>query len=475
MNARRFGIVATAILFALTAGCGRRKQGVPHADFSALALKPPMGWNSWNCFGSDVNEEQVRANADYMSEKLKAHGWEYIVVDLGWYLPPEITIATFKRPRPLQAVDDFGRLVPDEKKFPSAARGGGFRMLADSIHRKGLKFGIHIMRGIPRQAVERNTPVYGSRYTARDAAAPLDTCTWYDGMFGVDASGPAGRAYYTSILRLYAEWGVDYIKADDMSQPYHAADIEALHAAILSCGRPIVLSLSPGASPLDRAEHLEANANLWRISPDFWDMWQPLKRQFDLCREWAPHVEPGHWPDCDMIPMGKLRITGPDDYVAGLMGKKPEEITDEFSRFTADEKTTLMTLWSVFRSPLMFGGDLPETDSLSLALITNDEVLAVNQTGRGGRELRSERGRMVWTAELPEAGARVAALFNLGDAGIQEIRVTFRELGLPGRAYLVRDLWKKKDLGLFTEAFTAKVNPHGAGMFRISALSKSGK
>jgi len=469
MNRRQFGIIAAGTLLTLVVGCGCRKSGTVSVDFSSLAPKPPMGWNSWNCFGSDVNEEQVRANADFMAEKLKAHGWEYVVVDLGWYLGPENTILTFKQPRPAQAIDAYGRLVPDLMKFPSAAYGKGFKKLADTVHKKGLKFGIHIMRGIPRQAVERNTPVLGSDYSAKDAAAPLDTCVWYDGLVGLNAAAPAGRAYYRSLLKLYAEWGVDYIKADDMSQPYHAADIEALHAAILDCGRPIVLSLSPGASPLDRAEHLKQNANLWRISSDFWDMWPPLKRQFELCRDWAPHVEPGHWPDCDMIPMGKLRVTGPDDYVAGLMGKKSEEITNEFSRFTADEKTTLMTLWSVFRSPLMFGGNLPETDSLSLALITNDEVLAVNQSGRNGRELKADRGLVVWTADLPDSTAKVAALFNLEDKGDQEIRVTFKELGLPGRECTVRDLWKQKDLGLFTDAFTAKINPHGAGMFKISA------
>jgi len=458
-----------AILLLLAAGCSGRKSGTVPADFQSLAWKPPMGWNSWNCFGSDVNEGQVRANADFMAGRLRAHGWEYIVLDLGWYLGDRTTILTFKEPNPPQAIDRYGRLVPDPGKFPSSAGGKGFRKLAGDLHRMGLKFGIHVMRGIPRQAVELNTPIFGSVYRAADAVAPLDTCVWYDGLLGVDAASPAGKAYYHSVLKLYADWGVDYIKADDMSQPYHAADIEALHAAILACGRPIVLSLSPGASPLDRAGHLRENANLWRISPDFWDMWPPLKRQFELCRDWAPHVEPGHWPDCDMIPMGKLRVTGPDDYVAGLMGKRPGEITNEYSRFSADEKFTLMTLWCIFRSPLMFGGNLPETDSLSFALITNDEVLAVNQEGRNGREIRSENGAVIWTADLPDSAAKVAALFNLDDRGKRQIRVTFRELGLRGGECAVRDLWKKEDIGLFRDAFTASISPHGAGMFRISA------
>lgn len=469
MSMKKKPISALVLSVALILGCGSRKPAVVPVDFESLAPKPPMGWNSWNCFGSDVKEAQVRANAEFMAANLKAHGWEYIVIDLGWYLDERVDILKFKQPNPAQAIDRFGRLIPDESKFPSSAHGRGFRKLADDLHRMGLKFGIHIMRGIPRQAVERNTPIFGSTYRAADAVAPLDTCVWYDGMLGVDAASPAGKAYYNSILKLYAEWGVDYIKADDMSQPYHAADIEALHSAILDCGRPVVLSLSPGASPLDRAEHLRRNSNLWRISSDFWDMWPPLKKQFELCRIWAPCVESGHWPDCDMIPMGKLRVTGPDDYVAGLMGKKPEEITNEYSRFTRDEKFTLMTLWCIFRSPLMFGGNLPETDSLSLALITNDEVLAVNQTGRNGRELRADKGLAVWTADIQDTTAKVAALFNLDDKETREVRITFKELGFRGRECVVRDLWKKKDIGPFTDAFTAEINPHGVGMFKISA------
>lgn len=460
-------------LFALLPGWAEPVQiAAPHDE---VASRPPMGWNSWNCFGTDVNERQVRDNVGFMVEKLQAHGWEYVVVDMGWYLPPEVTVLTFKQPRPPQAVDENGRLVPDVKKFPSARAGDGFRKLADDIHRKGLKFGIHIMRGIPWQAVERNTPIAGSTFHAKDAADPHDLCEWYGGMSGVKAATPAGRAYYRSIVKLYAGWGVDFIKFDDASRPYHAADIEALREAIQACGRPIVLSLSPGASPIDQAEHLRANANLWRISQDFWDTWEPLKKQFELCRAWAPHARPGRWPDCDMIPLGKLRVTGSDDYVAGLMGKTPAEITNEYSRFNDDEKRTLMTLWCVFRSPLFFGGHLPETDATTLSLITNGEALAVNQQGRNPRELRSGNGQVVWTSELPQTNARIAALFNLNDSGNQEIRVAFGELGLAGGPCLVRDLWKNRDVGTFSGSFTVSVPPHGAAMLRISATERSAK
>ncbi len=440
-------------------------------DLSAsdLALTPPMGWNSWNCFGTDVTEKEARANADFMAAKLRAHGWKYIVIDMGWYLPPEITVGTFKQPKPSQAIDGYGRLVPDLKKFPSAAAGMGFKHFADELHRKGLKFGIHIMRGIPWQAVEKNTPIAGSRFTAQDAADPTDACEWYHGMLGLKAATPAGRDYYRSIVKLYSEWGVDFIKMDDTSRPYHTADIEAVHAAIVECGRPIVLSLSPGASPLSEAAHLEANANQWRISQDFWDMWPPLKKQFELCREWAPYVHPGHWPDCDMIPLGKLRVTGSDDYVAGLMGKQPSEITDEYSHLTHDEARTLVTLWCVFRSPLIFGGNLPETDPFTISLITNDEVLAVDQLGHGARELESKDGGVIWSAELPDASEKIVALFNLNDRRRQKITVNFQELGLGPGQYSVRDLWQKRDLGRFATKFSSTIPPHGAAIFKLWA------
>jgi hypothetical protein len=390
------------------------------------------------------------------------------VVDLGWYLPATTTIATFKKPKPEQAMDKFGRLIPDPGKFPSAAKGRGFKSLADAIHAKGLKFGIHIMRGIPWQAVDGNVPILDSPYHAEDVVVRQDTCNWYDGMVGIDASHPGGQAYYHSIFKLYADWGVDYVKMDDTSSPYHAADIEAVHRAILACGRPIVLSLSPGATPLDQAAHVSSHANLWRISPDFWDLWPFLKSQFELCRAWQPHVKPGHWPDCDMLPLGKLRITGPDDYVSDHMGRKPEEITNEFSRFTADEKITLMTLWSIFRSPLMFGGHLPETDTLTLALITNDEVLAVNQTGTNNREVKAGGGTIVWTADAPDSLSKTVAFFNIEDRGPKTIAVAWKEIGLAGGNRAVRDLWLHKDLGLFDRGFSIRVRPHGAALVRVS-------
>ena len=197
-------------------------------------------------------------------------------------------------------MDDYGRLVPAPNRFPSAAHGQGFKPLADYVHSKGLKFGIHIMRGIPRAAVKKNLPILGTSAHAKDVADTGNACNWSTAMYGVDVSKPAGQAYYDSIVALYAKWGVDYIKADDMSwadkparENYHGPEIAALHRAIVKSGRPIVLSLSPGPAPVAQAAHLEENANLWRISGDFWDDWKSLEET--VCP--LPRLGAAHWPE----------------------------------------------------------------------------------------------------------------------------------------------------------------------------------
>ena len=358
-------------------------------------------------------------------------------------------------------MDDYGRLIPAPNHFPSAAQGQGFKPLADYVHSKGLKFGIHIMRGIPRAAVEKNLPILGTSAHAQDVADTKNICPWSTAMYGVDVSKPAGQAYYDSIVALYAKWGVDYIKADDMSwadkparENYHGAEIAALHRAIVKSGRPIVLSLSPGAAPVSQAAHLAENANLWRISDDFWDNWKSLKAQFALCRAWAPYVGPNHWPDADMLPLGRIRIHG---------YKGPERQ----SRFTPVEQRTLLTLWAIFRSPLMMGGDLPTLDAATLEMLTNPEMLAVDQNSSHNRELFTRGNQVAWAADVPGSRDKYLAVFNLDDQAATEVTVSWSELGL-GKKCAVRDLWEKKDLGVVDAAFAPKIEPHGAGLYRIT-------
>ncbi len=424
-------------------------------EFWAWAQTPPMGWNSWDCYGPTVTEAEVKANADYMTQHLKSHGWQYVVVDIRWFV--ENTKAHgYNQHDPRYVMDEYGRLLPAVNRFPSAAGGKGFKPLADYIHSKGLKLGIHVMRGIPVEAVKKNTPILGSSARAADIYSTEQQCPWLRDMYTIVADRPGAQEYYNSIFKLYASWEVDYVKIDDLSRPYHRAEIELIRKAIDGCGRPIVLSTSPGATPLGAAEHVMTHANLWRISDDFWDRWPDIVEMFGRCRNWVPYGGPGHWPDADMLPLGRISIRG-------------ERGDDRRTRLTKDEQITLMTLWSIFRSPLMFGGDLPSNDNFTLSLLTNNEVLAVNQNSTNNRELYHRDGLIAWAADVPESKDKYVALFNTRDADGQAHAVTveFKTIGLDGQC-AVRDLWHHKDVGLFAEEFTAPLPPHGAGLFRVS-------
>ena len=416
-----------------------------------VAPAPPMGWNSWDCYGTTVTEAEVKAQADYMRRHLARFGWQYLVVDIQWYEPN--AKAHGYRENAELVIDGYGRLLPATNRFPSAAGGRGFKPLADYVHRLGLNFGIHIMRGIPRRAVKADLPVWGGAARAQEIADEKSTCSWNTDMYGVDLSKPGGQAYYDSIVALYAQWGVDYIKADDMSSPFHEAEIAALSRAIQKSGRPIVLSLSPGPAPLERAEFLRHHAQLWRISNDFWDRWEDLRKQFEYCRQWARFIGPTSWPDADMLPPGRVGI-------------RAERGDDRRTRFTTDEQYTLMTLWLIFRSPLMMGGDLPSNDAFTLPLLTNPEALAVHRNSAGNRELFARDHQVAWVAGVPGSKDKYLAVFNLDDRAA-DIKIEWRELGLTG-ACAVRDLWQRKALGLFAGEMVANVRPHGAALYRVS-------
>ena len=342
------------------------------ADFHAWATTPPMGWNSWDCYGPTVTEAEVRANADYMAQNLRSSGWKYVVVDIRWYVSND-TAHGYNEKNPDWNLDAYGRFVPAANRFPSAAGGQGFRPLADYLHGKGLKFGIHIMRGVPVVAVQRRLPILGTKLTAADIYSKDGQAGWLHDMYTVKA-GPGAQEYYDSLFKLYAGWGVDFVKVDDLSEPYHKAEVEMIRRAIDRSGRKVVLSTSPGETPIAEAQHVAAHANMWRTVGDFWDSWEQLKEHFAVCSRWAPHSRPGAFPDADMLPLGRLGI-------------RAERGDDRQSRFTRDEQYTLMTLWSIFRSPLMFGGDLPSTDAFTLSLLTNKNVLAMHRRSTRNRQL----------------------------------------------------------------------------------------
>lgn len=282
---------------------------VAAADFHDWAPTPPMGWNSWDAFGTTVTEAQILQQAEVMATKLKPHGWHYLTVDIQWYQPTSQG-HSYEVGAQL-TMDGYGRLQPAPEKFPSAAGGHGFKPLADQVHALGLKFGIHMMRGIPRQAVDRNTPVLGTQYRAADIANRDSTSTWNPDMYGVDMTKPGAQAYYDSLMQQLADWGVDFVKVDDLARPYHQAEVEAIRTAIDKTGRPIVLSISPGETPLAAGPHVSTHANMWRVSDDFWDQWPLLLDQFKRLHDWTPYRIPGAWPDADMLPLGLVEFGRP--------------------------------------------------------------------------------------------------------------------------------------------------------------------
>jgi alpha-galactosidase len=419
--------------------------------FQKWASTPPMGWNSWDCYGPTVVESEVKANADYMAKNLKKYGWEYIVVDIRWFVENDHA-GGYNQDDPVYVLDEYGRLTPALNRFPSAADGKGFKPLAEYIHSKGLKFGIHIMRGIPVIAVNKNTPILGSDVKAKDIYSPEDQCIWLKDMYTILAGKPGAQEYYNSLFRLYASWGVDFVKADDLSG--HTREIEMVRKAIDNCGRPIVISISPGGDKPETAEFLRKNVNMWRTSNDFWDDWSALKNQFTILDSWAGLGIQGCYPDGDMLPLGKI----------GLRAERGEP---RWTRFTNDEQYTLMTLFSIFRSPLMFGGDLPGNDKFTLSLITNKDVLNVNQHSANGKQLFRKNDLIAWTADDPETGDKYLAFFNISDTlSAAEMTVNFEQLGLTG-THTVKDLWTSEKLGKFAGSFSRIINRHGTGLYRI--------
>ena len=425
------------------------------------ALTPPMGWNSWDCYAAAVNEEQLLGNADYMCKHLKPHGWEYVVCDIQWSDPLAGTTQNEYINFTTLTLDGYSRLIPAPNRFPSSKDSAGFRPIADQIHGMGLKFGIHIMRGIPRQAVHAHGKIMGTEVTADRIALPASICRWNSDMYGVDCEKPGAQEYYNSLFSLYAEWHVDYVKVDDICNtnifphdPYSAQkEIEMIRRAIDQSGRQMVLSLSPGPAVIEKAWHMEQNANMWRITDDFWDDWALLYNMFERCEVWQKHVSPGCWPDCDMLPLGHIGI-----------GFHQERRT----RFTRDEQITMMTLWCIFRSPLMMGGELRDNDDWTLSLLTNDEVLYLLKGSHDASQVERNADGAVWVSADDTGDGLFVALFNFTE---QPREMTFDSdaIGQAG-CFSVRDLWQHTELGGADRYVKASVNPHGARLFKLTNI-----
>jgi alpha-galactosidase len=441
--------LSIALLLASTSG---------NAQTAVLAPTPPMGWNSWDAYAQNITQAQVKENADFVARKLKQFGWNYIVIDEGWYLPD---------PGPSTEVnkgfvmDAYGRFLPSASRFPSNAGDDGFKALGEYLHAEGLKFGIHILRGIPKGAVANNLQIADSAFHATDAADQADTCPWNTYDYGVK-DNPAGQAYYDSLAKQYAGWGVDFIKVDCISDhPYKGDEIRMIRQALDKTGRSIVLSLSPGPTNVSHADEVRKYAEMWRISDDFWDHWgvwkghefsQGLLQQFATAATWAAHTGDGHWADADMLPIGHL-------------GPHPGEGEVRDSKFTPDEARTLLTFWSIFRSPLMIGGNLAASDEFTLGLLTNPEIIAVNQHSKGNHFVVTNGQEVVWSAKREEDSVYYVAVFNVSDEA-KTFRHSWKEVGFSGKSYIMRDLWKRVDLGS-ADRLEVTLSPHAACLYQI--------
>jgi hypothetical protein len=429
-----------------------------------VAATPPMGWNSWDAYGLTIDEAQFRDNVKVLAG-MKEYGWQYAVIDEGWYMRDPFADSTEKQK---YLYDANGLLLPVVERFPTSANNAGFKPLADWVHSVGLKFGIHIVRGIPKVVVDQNLPIAGSSFHAADAADREATCPWNDANYGV-ADNAAGQAYYDSMLKRYAEWGVDYIKVDCISDhPYRPTEIRQVAEAIRKSGRPMVLSLSPGPTKLADADYVAKYAQMWRITDDHWDVWMAkdkgagsefpfgLKEEFDRIAEWNKYVKPGLWPDADMLPEGSLT-------------PHPGWGDPRQSRYTQDEQRTEFTLWAISRSPLIFGGNLTKLDDFTRALMTNREVADLNQhasvsgpsvSAMTNRDTSSWRS---WHAR--KGGKTYAAVFNLADE-TKTLDVPWSDFGLADKPHAAFEVWSAKQVPASKELHV-EIPPHGCALYRV--------
>lgn len=448
--------------------------------FAQVSQTPPMGFNSYDCLNFTASEAEMKAIADTMAKKYLSYGWQYVCIDWCWSFPcPGVTTCTQGQPwqswngtngNPTAAtrlkMDAYGRLMPDTVRHPSAAGAQGFKPLADYIHGKGLKFGIHVMRGIPRQAVYDNTPIYGTSYRASQAANTADTCTWLNHMYGLNFGNAAAQAYINSILTMYASWGIDYIKIDDLvdskvsPRTTFKTYIQGYRAAIDSTHRPIVFSTSPGATPIGDSVFFMTYTNQWRMADDLWDNWSTLNTMIGLFANWYHCAYAPHYPDADMIPIGRLSIRGPNGAV-------------RWSSLTRAQQFTLMTMWCIGRSPLIWGGDVRQNRLVEDSLMTNAEVIAVNQQGKNPRPVGNTGASNypVWVSDHPDSSnVKYIAMVNR-TGSTYTVTLTLSNIGFT--TCTASNLWTKTNLGSFTTTFGQSLAAYSSGLYKLTGPSTS--
>ncbi|CAM0949326.1 unnamed protein product [Alopecurus aequalis] len=367
--------------------------GVTSEASEQLAELPPRGWNSYDSFSWTVDENAYLQNAKILAEKLLPHGYQYAVIDYLWYR--RYVDGAYTDSYGFDNIDEWGRPFPDLQRFPSSNSDKGFSQIANKVHEMGLKFGIHLMKGISTQAFNANTPILdietgkpyvenGRQWAAHDIGLIHKTCTWMShGFMSVNTDIGAGRAFLRSLYRQYADWGVDFVKVDCIfGDDYSPKELITISELLQELDRPIVLSISPGTEVTPAlAENISEHVNMYRITGDDWDNWKDVSSHFAVSSAFAAANKIGatglrgkSWPDLDMLPFGWLTDAG--------VNQGPHRSCN----LTFDEQKAQMTLWSMAKSPLMYGGDLRHLDNSTLSIITNPTLLKINHYSKNNME-----------------------------------------------------------------------------------------
>ena len=444
IRAAALAAVLTAAPLSVAAALGAAAAtGSPAAGASAAGpdTLPPMGWSSWSSFHGGISEALIESQASAMHASLQRFGYQYVNIDAGWS----------------DHVDKNGRDAWDTAKFPD-----GIPAVAAYVHKLGLKLGIYLVPGIPKAALTANSPIAGTSFHVKDIAdtsTPGNTAA--DGSARIDYSKPGAAAYVQSQADLLASWGVDYIKMDFVGPgggkvaADNRADIEQWHAAIQRTGRPMHLELSNALSFADASTWAQYS-NGWRIEGDVecyshcpgltnWSM--RVLRRFTDVTQWIPFAGPGHWNDLDSLEVGNAAADG----------------------LTPDERRSTVTLWAIESAPLLLGTDLTKLDSADLALITDPEVIAVDQAGRPAHPVSQATSQQVWISRNPDHSYTVA-LFNLGDAA-SKVTAHWTDLGLQSSSSaMVRDLWRRKDLGAVVGSYSVTLAPHASVLLHVAPV-----
>lgn len=448
---RALGVVAglLASLIAVPAAVAQAPQ--VQQQTAAKAEKPYMGWSSWTLQATNypgvnpdgpaswLNEKNLLAQADVLAARFKKAGYDHVNVDAGW----------------LGSFDEYGRPVVDAKKFPR-----GFKWLGEYIHGKGLKFGSYLAVGLdPKAYNDGKTPIFNAPgCTTKDVVYPdLRKTNGWDSSYKMDFANPCSQKYIDSLAQTLAGWGVDFLKLDGVGpgsfrggERYdNTTDVKAWNSALKSTGRPIEFLISWALSHR-YADVWKANTNGWRVDTDVecycdtlvtWN--QSVKQRWNDVVQWIDDAGPGHWNNLDSVAVGNGQMDG----------------------LTEAERQSYMTLWSISSSPLYIGDDLTKIDDYGYKLLTNNEVIAINQAGIPARPVDQSSDQQVWYARNRD-GSYTVALFNLGSKPAK-VTADFAQLGIRGNAK-VRDVWAKKDLGQKSGSVTEDLPVHGSKLFTIT-------